>query len=555
MVPLTVGPLLGQVPPAQTGPAEREPPSLRVAASMVQVNVIVQDKRGNPVTDLARDDFIVYDQKKPQKIEYFSMEATRPLGASAPSALAPETYSNRLELKTGVPTSVTVILLDTLNTHYEDVSFAREQIKKFLSQIQPQDRVALYALGTSLRVLHDFTSDAVPLLRALNLYQTAPSAQLEGSQPAGFISAGPDVPAAFDQMMRESRERQANFSILLRAEWTTLTLEAIANRLAQLPGRKNLIWVTGSLPYSINMDRVSMTSGDVLEKRTFDEQIQRAVRALNQANLAVYPVDVRGLIAPRLIRPEEFHGTTMGPTLTARLPDETISAGPSRPSLDTLNILAERTGGRAAYNGNEIFAAIRRAIDDSRVTYVLGFYPGQGQLDGKFHDIKIELRHPNLRVSYRKGYFALPEQKLDPQQRRALLREAAASPLDATGMGLTVHAVAANTSGTREANLSLKIERNEVYFEQKEGFWVGSIDVIFAARNAEGEILGVQAQGYDLRLPQQIYDKLGKTGLVVVRRLAVPDKAAEIRAVVRDNGVGSIGSVSIPVSKLFPTGS
>src|SRR5712691_11880676 len=121
MLQLTVGPLLGQAPPAQTGPAEREPPALRVAASMVQVNVIVQDKRGNPVTDLARDDFIVYDQKKPQKIEYFSVEATRPLGASAPSALAPDTYSNRLELKTGVPTSVTVILLDTLNTHYEDV--------------------------------------------------------------------------------------------------------------------------------------------------------------------------------------------------------------------------------------------------------------------------------------------------------------------------------------------------------------------------------------------------------------------------------------------------
>ena len=545
-------------PPAkQSTPPKQELPALRVSTHLVQVNVIVEDKKGEPVTGLTRDDFNLYEQKKPQKIEYFSMESTGPLAASTPPALLPNFYSNRLDLKAGVPTSVTVILLDTLNTHYADVPFAKVQILKFLSQIQAQDRVALYALGARLRVLHDFTSDAVPLLRALNLYQSGPPAQLQASQPEGFISAGPDVPAAFDQMMAESRERLANLAIAFRVEWTTLALEAIANRLAQLPGRKNLIWVTSSFPYSINMDRVTMTPSDTLEKRNFTDQIERAVRALNHANLAVYPVDARGLVPPRLIRPEEFHATTSGPTLNARLADPTLAAGPDRPNLDTMNAMAERTGGRAAYNDNEISAAIRRAIDDSRVTYVLGFYPAQSELDSKFHNIKVEVKRPNSRVSYRKGYFALPEQTLSSQQREALLREATVGPLEATGLGLMVHAVPAdNQGGTRAVSVTLKVERREISFAQKEGLWLGSIDVVFAGRSAQGEVLSAVGKTYEMRFPQQAFDSVEKTGLIVNRRLPVPDNVVEIRVVLRDNTTGSIGSVNIPISKLFPkTGS
>src|SRR5713101_7534803 len=97
------------LPPAnQSTPPNQELPALRVSTHLVQVNVIVEDKRGEPVTNLTRDDFDLYDQKKPQKIEYFSMESTGPLAASTPPALPPNLYSNRLDLKAGVPTSVKI---------------------------------------------------------------------------------------------------------------------------------------------------------------------------------------------------------------------------------------------------------------------------------------------------------------------------------------------------------------------------------------------------------------------------------------------------------------
>src|SRR5262249_3691066 len=143
---------------------KKEPPILRVSTRLVQVNALVEDKSGNPVADLTREDFILTEKGQPQTISLFSMESSRPPETAKP--LPPNTFTNRSEYRAGTPPSVTAVLLDGLNTRFQDQAYAKTQIIKFLEQLQPHDRVALYALGTRLRVLHDFTSDAAPLLRA-----------------------------------------------------------------------------------------------------------------------------------------------------------------------------------------------------------------------------------------------------------------------------------------------------------------------------------------------------------------------------------------------------
>src|SRR5208283_2622260 len=142
------------------------PGAIRVTTKLITVNVIVRDKHGQPVTDLTKDDFVLLDGKKPQPIQIFSMETTEvtPLPAySAPS----DTYSNEIGIGDGAPSNLTIILLDSLNTPFFDRAYPRNQVRKLLLTLQPQDRVALYALGPHLRVLHDFTSDASSLLAAL----------------------------------------------------------------------------------------------------------------------------------------------------------------------------------------------------------------------------------------------------------------------------------------------------------------------------------------------------------------------------------------------------
>ena len=94
------------------------------------------------------------------------METYLPATAT-PAPLPSGTYTNRLTARAGVPNSITVILLDGLNTSITDQAFARRGVAKFLGQLQPEDRVAVYTLGRDLRILHDFTNDASSLLRAV----------------------------------------------------------------------------------------------------------------------------------------------------------------------------------------------------------------------------------------------------------------------------------------------------------------------------------------------------------------------------------------------------
>jgi hypothetical protein len=155
----------GQQPrQAAPPPGETTAPSLKVTTRLVQLNVIVNDKRGNPITGLSKEDFLLFDNKQPQGIQFFSSQ-TNALPNKPPAPLPPDTYSNRFTEQANVPPSVTVILLDALNTEFADQALTRNQILKFLDQVRPQDRIALYWLGNNLYALHDFTADVASLRR------------------------------------------------------------------------------------------------------------------------------------------------------------------------------------------------------------------------------------------------------------------------------------------------------------------------------------------------------------------------------------------------------
>jgi hypothetical protein len=98
-------------------------------------------------------------------------------------------------------------------------------------------------------------------------------------------------------------------------------------------------------------------------------------------------------------------------------------------------VLADRTGGRAFYNTNDITGAIHRAIDDSRVTYVLNYYPNHNQWDGRFREIKVKVNRPGVEVRSRRGYFAFANVVVSHKDKEAIMVDAAKSPLESTALG------------------------------------------------------------------------------------------------------------------------
>jgi len=143
---------------AGTKQGDQKAPALRVLTRLVQISVIAQDGDGMPVMGLKKEDFTILDAGQPQKINFFTEQSNQNLTMTASTAnTSINTFSNRFEQKPNAPTSATVILMDLRNTHALDMAYARKQVGAFLSELQPQDRIALYTLSSKLSILHDFT--------------------------------------------------------------------------------------------------------------------------------------------------------------------------------------------------------------------------------------------------------------------------------------------------------------------------------------------------------------------------------------------------------------
>lgn len=163
---------LGQIPPSfgapqmdSSEPSPAQQPVIRSSARLVQVSVFVQDAKGKPIAGLKKEDFTVLDQGKPQKIAVFSVEAAIPVKLNR---LLPKfVFTNRFDLRGQATDSVTVVLFDALNTSGNDQIYVRNQVLRFLQTLKPEDHVAIYALTTELRVLHEFTQDTSALVNAV----------------------------------------------------------------------------------------------------------------------------------------------------------------------------------------------------------------------------------------------------------------------------------------------------------------------------------------------------------------------------------------------------
>jgi len=519
---------------------------IRTTTRLVQVNVIVT-KHGAAVPGLKKEDFQVFDNGKRQEIRLFS-EETRAILPSANAPLPTGTFTNQLEQRSGTPAAVTAILLDGVNTRFSDQAYARQQVVQFLKQIQPEDRIAIYTLDSrGLRVLHDYTTDSSDLLAKLAKYQGDIAPDVTG------VSELSDALGGWLESRGNNLERA--YYLNDRIQQTLHAIEFIADNLAPLPGRKNLIWVSSAFPLQIgffgNSGGGSRGSGASAarsgsagmpgmgggsshssprpprQQQTWTTETDQAVRALNNANLAIYPVDARGLVASA-----SPHASSRAYVYQA-----------------TMFELAGRTGGRALVNTNDIAGAIRTAIEDSSITYTLGFYPQDDKFDNSFHNLKVKLvDFPHLDLRYRKGYLDQSTPPQDEGLRRAALRDAVLSPMDANGIGLgaNVHETSAGF------DVTLRVDPKSILLDPQGDRWAGKLDLLFVEKDAHGaQTYGVDdTMSMDLR--QQNYDRVQREGLIYHRVLPRTDKASEIRVVVRDASTGAVGSITAPLNAIPP---
>jgi len=150
---------------------------------------------------------------------------------------------------------------------------------------------------------------------------------------------------------------------------------------------------------------------------------------------------------------------------------------------DTMEALAQRTGGKAYYNSNDLKNAIRGAIDDSKVTYVLGYYPAHNTWDGKFHELNVQVDRKGANVRRRLGYFAFADQPLTDKEKKAAFQEALWSPLESTTLGLTLR-VAPNAPKPGKLRVVMVVDAKNIQLGQKDDRWTGTLEILFVEQGA-----------------------------------------------------------------------
>ena len=523
-------------------------PSMRTTTRLVQVSVVAHDGHGKPVEDLTASDFRVFDNGQEVKVDFFEKDVAgvQPPAQEPNPAGGPRSWSNRGG-RAGTPVNLTILLYDALNTKRPDQGRAKNEIVKFLGQLNPSDRIALYTLGENLHILHDFTSDTEALLQALGRYRG-----YNGSQGVETQKAVPNDDLAqnneeldFNTAAEEAIEQLKTVNRVVR---TTDALEAIATHVASLPGRKSLVWVSGSFPLLMGYDRDQTDSRSWgLDQQEFTEQVERATRALNDANVAVYPVDPAGLAFNNQALTQR-QPTSLNPRIAGQAP---VNTDPNVNEKVTMEEFAAATGGLAFHDTNDISGAMRTVMDDSRLVYTLAYTPTHGEWNNEFRKIKVEVKRSGVKLRYRSGYVATPYTPMNATQKNHVLAEAQWSPIQATEIGLSLQAEPATAAGGKPGiRFAIIADPAELRFTDLEGRHAADLVVTLAQKAADGHLVFEETKTLTLRLRDDPYKAVMARGLRLTGSQAVDPAAIEFRVVILDMSTGRLGSLQVPMAKL-----
>jgi len=212
-----------------------------------------------------------------------------------------------------------------------------------------------------------------------------------------------------------------------------------------------------------------------------------------------------------------------------------------------MHLIAGETGGRPFYNRNDIDRAIRNAIDDARVSYMLGYYPTHGKWDGRFVKIKVKVNRPDLDIQARTGYYADAKPQLSEKEVLSILEDSALSPLDANAIGVAVRTEPVSKASPETLKFLVDIDPRDISLLFENEHWIAAIDLMLMQQGVEGNVVSKTAQAFDLQLTHEEHDRLERNGLVINHAVQIQKSAHRLRIVVRDSRSGAVGAVTVPI--------
>lgn len=535
---------------AFTGTPTAQKPAFRTDVDLVVVDVVVRDKAGAVVRGLTASDFEIREDNRPQQIVSFDTEevtATPPAATPIPQVLSAGANSAAPNAATPNGASTTagsepirredlagrrliVLLFDLSSMQPEELERAGRAAAEYVDkQMVAADLVAVATVNTTLNVVSDFTGDREQVKAAL--------AQFTSVNAVGF-----DTPAAETAATDENAAATGDAATADTAEYDLFNNDArlrairsLSETLAPIEQKKSILYFSGGMTRSGGDNQV---------------ELRAATSAAVRANVALYPVDTRGLQA---VVPggDASRASARG---VAAFSGRGVNQQFDRlfASQDTLQTLAADTGGRAFLDTNDFGAAFAQVQRDTSSYYLIGYSSTNAVKDGRFRRISVRLKRSDLRVEARAGYYADRDfAHTGRQDRERQLEEQITAPVSATDLPVVVSSGWFRLATDRYyVPLSVAVSGAPLQRAPQKG----TLDVLGVIRDEQGRPVGRMRETLDLGT--EAASGSSSRQVLYQSGLTLPPGRFAVKVVVRENASGAMGSfetgVFVPDLKQAP---
>lgn len=511
------GALLAVQLPAQT-PRQY---TFRALSELVLVNVTVRDRKGNLVRGLTANDFTVLEDGKPQRISSFDVENTEialPTGVQQAKVLTAENAPGTSVDKGAVKDRRLVVLFfDLSSMQPEEVERAVKAAKDYFNkQMAPADLVAVVSLDSALLVNQDFTADHALLLKALDSFSSNSGQGFEAGS-TGTAEGTPDTSQPFTPDDTEYN--------IFNTDRRLEALRALAESMAQVDQKKSIVY------FASGMDRTGVEN---------QSELRATINAAVRANVSIYSLDTRGLEA--MVPGGEAQQASLRGSAPYSGKSTLNQYNANFSSQETLVTLAGDTGGRAFLDSNDFSQVFRRVQEDTSTYYLLGYRSSNSVRDGRFRRITVRLNRPDLKLVYRRGYYAPADfQHTNREDRENQLDQELASDLPSTDLPVFLSAGYFRTGRNRFfVPISIVVPGSEIPFTRSKEQDRATVDVLGAVFDPSKRPMA--------RVRDTV--KLAVRGSLEVQRknvqydtgVLLPPGKFHLKFIVRENQTGRTGS-------------
>ncbi|HKC12405.1 MAG TPA: VWA domain-containing protein [Vicinamibacteria bacterium] len=558
--------VLAQAPPPpkpspSPSPAAEPAPTFPSQVELVTVDVVVTDKKGNPIPDLTKDEMQIAEDGAAQTITSFETILLSP--EPAPEKPGPRPFVST-NTDPHVRTARTfVVVFDDIHLTPFMALRAKGAVGEFLKNgVREGDRVSVVATGGGAwwsekmmagrdalitlvkrldgRHIPDTGNDRITDYEAMRIHMYR-DAQVQdrvrrrfdtygvnpgaGSNPSSNSPTGSSSISGGEDPYVSARASEVYFAATTKNRITLETLERILNALGTTKGRKSIILVSEGFIYDPNLD-----------------EFKRVLQAARRSNVAVYFLDARGLEGMPLAMTAQF-GPPLAEQDIGSAFMETVEASEGAESV------AADSGGFTVRNTNDLGKGIQRIADELRAYYLLGYNPTNAARDGKFRKISVKLiGRKGLQVRARKGYYAATDAK--PPARKPgtpdpVIQRALDSPYeeDAIPLRMAAYVMEEKLLGKAAVQVATDVDVRGFAFEEKEGRLLDSLELLLVVAHRESGEYFRYDQNVEMRLFPQTREKLAKSWYPLVRDFELPAGGYQAKVVIRDKNSGRVGTL------------